>query len=62
MGRKRMTFWMDDKHIEELKVLSSVTRIKQVEFVREAIEMVLAKYRKEIKKAQKERGEHVGKS
>ena len=51
MGRKRMTFWMDDKQIEGLKALSSVTRIKQAEFVREGIEMVLAKYQKEIKKA-----------
>ncbi|MBU1209267.1 MAG: ribbon-helix-helix domain-containing protein [Proteobacteria bacterium] len=57
MGKKRMTFWMDDKQIVELKILSLATRIKQADFIREGIDMVLSKYQKEIKKAQKKGGE-----
>ena len=52
-----MTFWMDDKQIVELKILSLATRIKQADFIREGIDMVLSKYQKEIKKAQKKGGE-----
>jgi hypothetical protein len=28
MGKKRMTFWMEEKQIEEFKALSLATRIK----------------------------------
>lgn len=53
MGKKRMTFWMDDRQIEGLKALSSITRIRQADFFREALDDLLAKYKKELKKAPK---------
>jgi hypothetical protein len=53
MGRKRMTFWMEDRQIEGLKSLSSITRIKQADFIREAIDDLLVKYKKELKKSPK---------
>jgi hypothetical protein len=49
--RKRMTFWMDHGQVEGLKRLSSATRIKQADYIREGIDMVLAKYAKELKRA-----------
>ncbi len=53
MGKKRMTFWMEENQIEALKALSSVTRIKQADYIREGIDMVLERYRKELGKAKK---------
>ncbi len=51
MDRKRITFFIENRQIESLKVLSKVTRIKQVEFIREGIDMVLERYGKQLKKA-----------
>jgi hypothetical protein len=51
-----MTFWVDEKRIESLKALSSITRIKQADYIREGIDMVLQKYQKELKKKPQSRG------
>ena len=40
MGKKRMTFWMEDRQVEALKALSSMTRVKQADYIREGIDMV----------------------
>ncbi len=53
MGKKRMTFWMEERQIEGLKALSSITRIRQADFVREAFDDLLVKYKKELKKGPK---------
>ncbi len=50
---KRVTFRLNMKQIEDLKSLSSVTRIKQADFMREGINMLLDKYRKELRKVPK---------
>jgi hypothetical protein len=55
MGKKRMTFWLDEKQIEGFKTLSTVTRIRQADFFREAIDDLLLKYKKEVKKSLKKR-------
>ncbi len=55
MARKRANFFLDEKQIENLKALSLITRVKMSEYVREGIDMVLEKYRKELKKSQKKR-------
>lgn len=55
MGRKRMTFWMEDEQIEGLRILHTVTRIPQAVLMREAIDDLLTKYHKELQKAKKER-------
>jgi hypothetical protein len=56
MGKKRMTFWMEERQIEGLKALSSITRIKQADFIREGIDIVLVKYSKTLKKAPRKGG------
>lgn len=56
MGKKRVNFYLDESQIERLKALSEASRIKMSDYVREAIEMVLAKYQKKLKKTKKEGG------
>lgn len=46
-----MTFWMEPEQIEGLKDLHTVTRIPQAVLMREALDMLLSKYRKEVQKA-----------
>lgn len=47
MSRKRYTFYLPIELVEELKKLSSQTRIPMTKFVIEAIEDLLKKYKKE---------------
>lgn len=54
MSKKRSNFFIEEKQIENLKALSLVTRVKMSEYVREGIDLVLQKYRKE-KRAGKKR-------
>ena len=53
--KERFTTHLEKKQIEDLKALSKATRITVAVFVREAIDMLLAKYQKELRKAKKER-------
>jgi hypothetical protein len=55
--KQRMTFWMEAGQIEGLKALSAVTRIPQAVLMREAIDMLLSKYHKEIRKAPRKGGD-----
>lgn len=48
---KRVAFFAGDEQIKKLKTLSTATRIKASDYIREGIDMVLAKYSKELKKA-----------
>ncbi len=50
---KRISFWIDTEQVESLKVLSSWTRIKQADYIREGIDMVLERYKKELNMARK---------
>jgi len=56
MAKRRVNFFLDEKQLESLKALSVVTRVRMSEYIREGIEMVLAKYQKELK-AKKKGGE-----
>jgi hypothetical protein len=54
--RKRVNFYLEEWQYEGLKKLSSVTRVKVSDYIREGAEMVLQKYKGELKKAQKKGG------
>ncbi len=60
MNRKKITFWLDEQQIEELKNLSSVTRIRQADFAREAFDDLFQKYEKELKEAKRSPKEKGG--
>ncbi len=51
--RERYTTFLDKRQIEGLKNLSSVTRVPMAIYVREAIDDLLAKYERELKKVKK---------
>ncbi len=51
MALVRVTFLIDEKMLGDLKTLSSITRIKQSDYVREGIAYVLERYKAEFKKA-----------
>ncbi len=53
MPKSKVTFFIEPDMLEQLKTLSSYTRIKQADYIREGIGMVLEKYKKELKNAQK---------
>ena len=55
MPKPKVTFFIDDDLLEKLKLLSSITRIKQADYIREGIAMVLDKYKSEFAKAKKSR-------
>jgi hypothetical protein len=57
MGKKRVNFFIDEMQVEGLKALSRATRVKMSDYVREGIDLILAKYQKELKKARKKGGE-----
>jgi hypothetical protein len=49
---KRGAFFVGDEQLKKLKALSAATRIKASDYLREGIDMALAKYSKALKKAQ----------
>jgi len=53
---KRVAFFAGEEQLKQLKALSAATRIKASDYIREGIDMVLAKYGKALKKAQKKGG------
>ena len=46
---KRVAFFADAEQFQKLKALSVATRVKMADYIREGINMVLAKYSKEPK-------------
>ena len=52
--KKRISVWLDQWQIEQLKTLSLFTRINSSELIREGVGSVLRKYRKNYQKAKKE--------
>jgi Ribbon-helix-helix domain len=53
--KERFTTHLEKRQIEDLKALSRATRITVAVFVREAVDMLLAKYQKELKKTKREK-------
>ncbi len=52
--KKKVSIWLDQWQIEQLKTLSLSTRINASQYIREGIGSVLWKYRKNYQKAKKE--------
>ena len=50
MEKQRISFFVYKKQFEDLKALSRVTRVRISDYLREGIDMVLARYKKELKK------------
>lgn len=57
MPKPKVTFFIDEGMLDKLKTLSGITRVKQADYIREGIEMVLEKYKAELKKAKKKGGD-----
>ena len=58
--RIRETFWIDEDVLEKLKKLSEVTRVTRSIYIREGIDMVLERYRTELKKPKTEGERRAG--
>ena len=48
--------YLEDEQVERLMKLSQMTRVPQAAYIREAIDIVLAKHEKRLKGRQKKRG------
>jgi predicted DNA-binding protein len=57
MPKAKITFFIEPDMWDKLKTLSSITRVKQADYIREGIEIVFEKYKGEFKKAKKKGGE-----
>tara|TARA_B100002003_G_scaffold192045_1_gene181214 strand:- start:1279 stop:1452 length:174 start_codon:yes stop_codon:yes gene_type:complete len=55
MERQRINVYIEKRQIVDLKALAEFSRIKQADYIREGIDLVLEKYNKEIKKAKKQK-------
>jgi predicted DNA-binding protein len=55
MRKPKVTFFIDQEMLDKLKTLSSITRVKQADYIREGITYVLDKYKGEFKKTPKGR-------
>lgn len=53
MAMPKVTFFIDQEMLDKLKTLSTITRVKQADYIREGIEFILDKYKGEFKKAKK---------
>ena len=49
-GKVRKTYHIEDYQAEALKILSAKTRIKQVDFIREAVDDLILKYQGKLPK------------
>ncbi len=56
MIKKRVNMIIEPEQHDQLKVLSKATRIRMSEFIREGIDWILTKYKKEIKEFKKKGG------
>ena len=57
MDREKISLYLDKAQIESLRALSGITRVKMSDYIREGVDLILAKYQKELKKAKKKGGE-----
>lgn len=53
----KISTFIEKKQFNDLKALSGITRVKVADYIREGIDLVLAKYQKELKKSKKKGGE-----
>ena len=59
MEKERTSLYLDKKQMEALRALTAFTRVKMADYVREGVDLVLDKYQKELRKAQKKGGAKV---
>ena len=57
MPKSQITFFIDQEMWDRLKTLSKITRVKQADYIREGIAIVLEMYKGEFRKAKKKGGE-----
>ncbi len=57
MGLKMISAMLEERQIDALKALSKVTRIRMADYIREGIDLVLAKYEKDLRKSKKKGGD-----
>ena len=50
MPKPKVTFFIDQEMLDMLKALSAVTRVKQADYIREGIEMVLRSTRPSLRR------------
>lgn len=55
MEKKLISVMLKVDQIEALKALSEATRVKMADYIREAVDLVIAKYQKELHKSKKGR-------
>lgn len=56
MLTSKITFFISPEMLKELRKLSTTTRVKQADYIREGIGIILGKYKAELKKAKKKGG------
>lgn len=49
----KVTFFIEPDMLQRLKALSGVTRVKQADYLREGVEMVLERYKAEFKRQER---------
>lgn len=49
-ARVKRTYHLEDYQVELVKILSAKTRVKQVDYVREAIDDLILKYQQQLPK------------
>ena len=57
MERQRINVYLDNDQVEKLKALTATTRVKMADYIREGIDLVLEKYKRELKKTKKKGGD-----
>jgi Arc/MetJ-type ribon-helix-helix transcriptional regulator len=55
MDREKISVYLDKRQTEALQALTKETRVKMADYIREGVDLILAKYQKELKKAGKKR-------
>ena len=53
VNREKISLYLDKTQTGALRILSDVTRVNMAVFIREGVDLVLAKYAKEFKKTKK---------
>ncbi len=56
MKTAKVTFFIEPAILDRLRTLSTITRVKQADYIREGIAYVLVKYKAEFKKAENKEG------
>jgi hypothetical protein len=53
MKRKKIALYLDMNQIEDLKALTTLTKVKMADYMREGIDRILSEHQGELKKPRK---------